>query len=256
MSEIQVFVPVGFFGESDADTSLDWMLREIAKAVSTDSAECSDKYGATFENDVFLMHPYCWCEKQGECPWCTGCSYPDCKPCDEGRFPHLRDCYQSELKMRAAAFCAEHGAEDIYSVKYEVVRAFEDALYRDLCEKHGLSLYGCAIHCTCGAVVEREKARASNGCDYRLGKGIFARFAPWTNIESRDYYDPPNFWFKPSDFRAKWYKWIGRDVETNRDLAAGELQLIFDACVASLPEKIRAKALATRRKNAKKRKAE
>lgn len=29
-------------------------------------------YGADYENEVFMMHPYCWCEKPG-CPWCVGC---------------------------------------------------------------------------------------------------------------------------------------------------------------------------------------
>jgi hypothetical protein len=27
-------------------------------------------YGIDFENDVFMMHPYCWCEKY-DCPWCA-----------------------------------------------------------------------------------------------------------------------------------------------------------------------------------------
>lgn len=33
-------------------------------------------YGAYFENDVFMMHPYCWCE-QDDCPWCLVCTCPD-----------------------------------------------------------------------------------------------------------------------------------------------------------------------------------
>ena len=32
-------------------------------------------YGAYFENDTFMMHPYCWCE-QDNCPWCMGCTCP------------------------------------------------------------------------------------------------------------------------------------------------------------------------------------
>lgn len=26
-------------------------------------------YGVDYENDVFMMHPYCWCDKLS-CPWC------------------------------------------------------------------------------------------------------------------------------------------------------------------------------------------
>ena len=33
-------------------------------------------YGAFFENDVFMMHPFCWCE-QDDCPWCWGCECPE-----------------------------------------------------------------------------------------------------------------------------------------------------------------------------------
>lgn len=29
-------------------------------------------YGADYENDVFAMHPYCWCER-ADCEWCRAC---------------------------------------------------------------------------------------------------------------------------------------------------------------------------------------
>lgn len=28
-------------------------------------------YGVDFENDTFMMHPFCWCEKE-DCGWCCG----------------------------------------------------------------------------------------------------------------------------------------------------------------------------------------
>ena len=34
-------------------------------------------YGTYFENEVFGMHPYCWCD-QNDCAWCAGCT------CDDG----------------------------------------------------------------------------------------------------------------------------------------------------------------------------
>lgn len=33
-------------------------------------------YGVEFENDVFMMHPFCWCE-QDDCPWCLMCTCPE-----------------------------------------------------------------------------------------------------------------------------------------------------------------------------------
>lgn len=29
-------------------------------------------YGVEYENDTFMMHPYCWCER-GDCLWCCSC---------------------------------------------------------------------------------------------------------------------------------------------------------------------------------------
>lgn len=28
-------------------------------------------YGADYENSTFMMHHYCWCERE-DCPWCEG----------------------------------------------------------------------------------------------------------------------------------------------------------------------------------------
>lgn len=33
-------------------------------------------YGADFDNDVFRLHPFCWCG-QPDCQWCVECSCPD-----------------------------------------------------------------------------------------------------------------------------------------------------------------------------------
>ena len=33
-------------------------------------------YGANVENDVFMMHQFCWCESD-DCPWCWGCTCPE-----------------------------------------------------------------------------------------------------------------------------------------------------------------------------------
>jgi hypothetical protein len=35
-----------------------------------------DDYGAAFENEVFGMHPYCWCERP-VCSWRLGCTCED-----------------------------------------------------------------------------------------------------------------------------------------------------------------------------------
>ena len=33
-------------------------------------------YGAIYENSVFEMHPFCWCDRD-DCAWCANCSCPE-----------------------------------------------------------------------------------------------------------------------------------------------------------------------------------
>lgn len=134
MSEVQIIVPAGMFGPSDYDSALDKILRAIAVSYSTDKGEWAEKYGTNFENEVFLMHRFCWCDAEdGSCLWCIHGDHPDFE------------------RLLSERFGSEGGGEYDY---------------------------------------QRHRAR--------------------------HYYDPPNFWHKPTDFRVRWYKYIGRDVETNK----------------------------------------
>ncbi|NUP13784.1 MAG: hypothetical protein HOW73_47720 [Polyangiaceae bacterium] len=44
----------------------------------------------------------------------------------------------------------------------------------------------------------------------------------------------PNFRHKPSGFELRWYKYIGRGMEMNREVSAAELAEICAECIASL----------------------
>jgi len=46
--------------------------------------------------------------------------------------------------------------------------------------------------------------------------------ADYQRHSDRGYYDPPQFWFKPTDFRLSWYKYIGRGMASNKDEIAGD----------------------------------
>lgn len=75
------------------------MLSTIAAAFSGDT-----KYGTEIDNDVFMMHPFCWCERE-DCPWCAfGCSEV-CNPeqgirCDE--CPGIRFAAQGSIDCSEA----------------------------------------------------------------------------------------------------------------------------------------------------------
>lgn len=70
--EIQVVLPPRTSGLPE----LEDFLRELTKVLLERSGEedCwglggEFGYGADFENDVFMMRRFCWCEKE-DCPWC------------------------------------------------------------------------------------------------------------------------------------------------------------------------------------------
>lgn len=67
--QIEIILPSGALGASINDTLIDTFLREFAEKNIEYEGQWAEKYGVNFENEKFLMHPYCWCEKP-ECPWC------------------------------------------------------------------------------------------------------------------------------------------------------------------------------------------
>lgn len=136
---VQIVFPVGAWGASEADDALDTLLREIAVKASPDPRmEWAEKYGTDCDNDVFMMHHYCWCERE-DCPWCGGC---DCPP---------------------SAF---HYYIDGQEVSYKQW----DALYRDNVPPYtekGWEQVSAAIN-------RRRTEKHDAVCDYCTGKGVFA----------------------------------------------------------------------------------
>lgn len=140
METIKIITHPSHLGGMASESPIELGLRLIGSSFAEEGG-WGAKYGADFENDIFLMHRHCWCEKNaGSCLWCLHGDHPD--------FDRL------------------------------------------LNERFGTK-------------------------DYQAHK-------------DRGYYDPPNFWFKPSDFRLTWYKYIGRDMGTNKDEIPGDfLHQIF-----------------------------
>jgi hypothetical protein len=162
-------------------------------------------YGCDYENDVFLMHPYCWCDEKG-CPWCAWCS-------GSGRDePHREDCYSTRL----AAIRKRHGDRSIFTnVAYGKERTA-------LCVEMGLDPErGSEVHCTC----DREERVSACDCDFHQGRGDF-RFGK--GVEN------PNFWHKPTGVRVRWYKYIGRCMEIELHGAPFDVAAVERSVVESL----------------------
>jgi hypothetical protein len=70
MTEVKIVMPTGALGASDADDMIDTAMRVIGVGFAQPD-EWASKYGTDYENDVFMMHRFCWCERE-ECGWCSG----------------------------------------------------------------------------------------------------------------------------------------------------------------------------------------
>lgn len=130
--EVQIILPQGAFGAYAGEDKIATAIRIIAIGFGSAEDWCT-KYGCDFENEVFLMKPFCWCER-GDCDWCM-------------------DGDQSDFDERLRA---------------------------------------------------------------RFGTTDYQAHA------DRGYYDPPNFWYKPTNFRMSWYKYIGRGMASNQDSLPGD----------------------------------
>lgn len=160
-------------------------------------------YGAQYDNTVFTMRPYYW----GDCT----CGAEQRSEAWHEANPHSPECYQT--KLNAAQLAAGVQSSQKASGDYKTQSAARDAVYQKLCTEFGLSYpAGCAVHCSCG---KGERAKAAD---------IYHR--PDCAVEL------PNFLYKPTGFEVRWYKYIGRDNETEGEI--DDMAAMFQHCIASL----------------------
>lgn len=221
MTKLEIITPSGMFGGQAGEHALYTAMRIIGVGFGEEGG-WNAKYGADYENDVFLMKRYCWCERD-DCPWCAGCgAFEDaCRACSVDH--HAVDCFRNVLSAQKASWDAAHP-----KAAYDPQQKAHSALNLALRQARRLPESPYQWECDCGGEARGEAARDAEGCDYHKGVGMFARFAPWTHDGGRRYYDPPNFWFKPDNFRVTWYKYIGRDMAANKDAVSPDfMERIF-----------------------------
>ena len=180
------------------------MLDRLARALGVASAYSLPAY----ENGTFSVFPYYW----GGCT----CGW---EAWDNGHeranaLRHRPDCYQHEYRR--------------LEERYDGSRRFYTEL-RGLYRRYGLPTegnawwHGCATICTCDyhdrlEAVYQEYAREFGhlGCKPEC---LLAK---------------PNFHYKPTDYRLKWYKYPLRDAYANRVVTLQEFARMIDGCIASL----------------------
>jgi len=76
MKEGEIIIVTPPIAESDIDTDLvnltEYLVKSGAVGDQTGGYGLGGEfgYGVDFENDVFMMHHFCWCEKD-DCDWCN-----------------------------------------------------------------------------------------------------------------------------------------------------------------------------------------
>ena len=190
------------FGGVDNEPDLDTLLRKIAVKYSEDpDGEWAEKYGTNFENDEFVMRTYCWSD--------CSCGWDDME-FDE---PHSKDCYQSlvdkELREKYGWKRDRYGTIDSPSkMSYDEREKIQDRVYKKYCKKFGLTFpSSCAVHCTC----EHDN-------NFKKGKNGHADDCV---------FELPNFLHKKTGFEVRFYKYLGRSMETNMKPPIKELRKLL-----------------------------
>lgn len=153
-------------------------------------------YGAEWDSSVFMMHPFCWCDRP-DCPWCGGCD------CPEGSTHFLVDGIDVGFK------------------------AWMEFFERETSGARGPGEDGSEWTLRADAANARREERHDAICDYCRGVG------KWTENGAVAGRGAPNFWHKPSGLKVWWYKWIGRDMVVHA-VEGINLTAIFAECAASL----------------------
>ena len=195
---LTVIMPPGALGAQVDDPPLEAALRRIAVAASR-SDEWAEKYGTAFKNAVFVMHPFCWCDR-ADCPWCARCACP---------------------------VSATHYLIDGHEVSWRAWMAYYD---ERVGPKPGPGQSWAEHNRRADAVNTHRSIRADHVCDFCQARGVFAAHGAEPGLGA------PHFWHKPSGLKVWWYKYIGRDMVVRGEASPAALDRIVAECVASLPE--------------------
>jgi len=178
-------------------------------------------YGVDYKNDVFEMHPFYW----GECI----CSHDELQDNFYETLQHEQHCYQTELKNALIAEgyklnewggpADELDEEEHFAGRERLSKfySFKSAKAKELSAKYGFDTeVGVYVHCNCEYDVQDKAWHEEN-----------------THTEECPV-DKPNFQHYESGFEVRWYKYIGRGMELNKNLNAAEWPLILLECANSV----------------------
>lgn len=170
-------------------------------------------YGGDWDSDVFAMRPYYW----GDCD-CGGEQREDEWHAANS---HTSDCYQTELQRRVRAAGLSYWDDvasewvNLRKFKYDEEQEIKDRIYRAMCEEYQQPYPSrCAVHCTCGHDEKFTAWVTDNGHTPKCSLVL------------------PNFHYKAAGLEVRWYKWIGRSMETNGVVV--DLSAMLKECLSDI----------------------
>lgn len=189
------------------------------------------EYGEEFENEIFSVFPYYW----GECT----CGFDNYEFTEK----HSPNCFQTELKEEklksgwretkygyleyvgsGLKFGETYTLDKVWKMEDEREKKIVKKLYekRDWNTKTKGWWHGFAVRCD---------------CDY------YQRYEKW--LKQIGYPDghkedcllvKPNFLYKPTGLKIKWYKYPLRDAYISEKISLEEFRKIIDNCIKSISQ--------------------
>lgn len=178
--------------------------------LNSTNPNASPCYGTEYSNDIFEMHPYYWGDctcgfDEEESEWCNTHS-------------HTENCFHTKYHK----FKEKLEGQNINP--YGKTRKQWEQLALEFARKNGYSrLEGIEIYCDCGYDAEYQRWRAEH--DHKPDCPIVV----------------PNFWYKPTNFKLTWYKYIGRSISANQLVSNAEFRKIILHCLDSAKADIQAR---------------
>lgn len=162
-----------------------------------------DRYGYHFndfgyENDVFAIRPY---DYNGDCT----CGFFDKEDEFYETHDHAPDCFTSVFRNEVKINDAEFDINKQKEIIKKICKQFNIPFPRN----------GWLLICTCGFDKLEDKFYDEN------------YHAPDCELMQ------PNFWYKPSDLKIKWYKYPLRGAYANKKITVERFRKILKECIES-----------------------
>jgi len=195
MPDITLVLPYAADGRYATEDVISRGLSRLARAIPGTRAQNGSHYGMHWNDTIFSMHPFCWCDRD-DCPWCCGCQCPP-------------TAFRYTIDGQPVSF------EQYVDHRKTVLNAHPELLaYAD--------------------TDPRLQAFEQHYTDDHDPQCAFCRGTGFPEFGVEPEHPAPNFWYKPANVKIWWYKYIGRSMEIQSAITPKTFETIIAACLQSV----------------------